>query len=128
MLTTFGYTSKRHWLVVTWWSSEPPTVADVRIAALRQFSRHRHMGQKGVPKSLGEVIAQEADGFRLAQAGGGKLPDEAVRLLEHHAMATDMPTLIAAYFGNPAAEELGYASLGLPWRAGERLARMRAMV
>ena len=80
----------------------------------------------GAPRTLRDILLQEGSAMRLAGARNPALDRtsscERARSFRACSTAEDQPTLIAALFGDRAAQELGHPPLGLPPRAGLALA------
>jgi hypothetical protein len=123
---------KRGWLTVPLWTSETYTPAKVASSVLACIHRTAYAQRHGHPASLGDVLAQEravmtaiSSAAGAAALGRGLDREEAAYTREAlrplHG-ASDMPTLIAALFGDEAARQLGHAPLGLSERAGLALA------
>lgn len=117
-------TSCRGWLVGLLWSSEAPSERLIRGEIRAVVHRAAYQTIHGRAKSLGEMLRQEGAVLRRAGPvrGEDQVPEpEASRsaaILRAHLQATDMPTLIGAFFGDDAARSLGYPPLGLPDRGG----------
>ena len=113
------------WLSVFLWTSEPtPSVESVESAVKTTLRRSAWLLRNGVPKTLGEVLAQERfTGSSHAPLTGDER--EYVRDVLGPLLGTpasDMPTVVAALFGDEGAASLGYAPLGLKKDSGLRFA------
>ena len=108
------------WLSVMLWTSETPSAESVVETARTTLRRALHVLTHGDPKTLREILAQEA----ASQSQFPALdPDELTYthdvltpLLE--TPASNMPVIVAALFGDRAAASLGYPPLGLSDNAG----------
>lgn len=118
--------AKRGWVTGLLWTSETYGPLEVREEVLTTIFRTASIARRGPARTLRELLVQEGNAMRMA---GARNP-----ALEPHALVAtrqtlgpllgrdDMPTLIAALFGDAAASELGYEPLGLRPRAGLALA------
>lgn len=113
---------KRGFATVLLWSSHPATCEQVRVETLASIYRHAWTLRKGQPRTLREVLAQEGNASAFA---GEALPPapEARGVLERLLDASDYPTLFACMYGDATARKVGHKALGLPERAGFRVAR-----
>jgi len=106
------------------WTSESPSADDIRRELLGAIYRLAYQRRHGLPTTLRAMLTQEA----LAGAFAGDQPalgaDELVRARDIITPYLDAayPKAFACLYGDVAAEELGYRSLGLPPRAGFILA------
>ena len=121
---------KRGWLAGLIWTSERPSLQAVREEILSTIYRTAHIQQHGYAASLRDMLTQEGYGMALA---GIRLDEENEEMnyirevIGAHLDRKDYPTLIACLFGDEAAGSLGYEALGLPSRAGLRLALYDAL-
>ena len=106
--------TKRPWLSIRFWTSEPPTIEGVSEAARTALRRAAYQRRHGGAKTLVEVLLQERF---CAMDTPPLLADEFARvgnllrpLLE--TPSENMPVIVAALFGDDAAASLGYAPLG----------------
>ncbi|MFY9552100.1 MAG: hypothetical protein WAU32_13185, partial [Thermoanaerobaculia bacterium] len=114
------------WITGILWASESYSAAGIREEILTCIFRTSYIQGKGPARTLRELLIQEGSAMRKAGARNpfldpGRLlaTRQILRpLLDHD----DIPTLMAALFGDVAAHELGYPPLGLPTRAGLALA------
>jgi hypothetical protein len=115
------------WLTVPLWTSEPADLRNVEINTKIALHRTAYTTQHGTAQTLREHLAQE--GYAMREANHSTtLPVEEQEytcevltpLLEN----TDRPTLFAALYGDEAASQLGYKSLGLSARAGLSVASL----
>ena len=123
---------KRGWLTALLWTSEPASATRVRDEVLTSIYRAEYLQKHSIPKTLGEMLAQE--GYAMARAGCTSPALESDDLaytrevIALHLQATDRATVIACLFGDTAAAALGYAPLGLSDRAGLALALSEARI
>ncbi len=103
------------------WTSESPTDEQLRQEVLAAIYRVAYQQRHGLVETLAERLEQEG----LAAVFSGYQPTLANDDIEGaraiiHALGDDppYPAVFAALYGDAAAEELGYAPLGLPPRAG----------
>ncbi|MDB9527317.1 hypothetical protein PN498_15055 [Oscillatoria sp. CS-180] len=121
---------QRGWIPVILWVSEEYSSdrigAEVQMAIFRTAYVHQH----GSGKSLRDLLAQEAHGMAQARITQPQLDkddlDYTRMVLADRQDSTDMPTLIAALYGDRAAHQLGYPCLGLSPNAGLALAVAQA--
>jgi len=117
---------RRGWLTGMLWTSEAPSAAAAREAAVTSVYRGAYIEQHGYARTLREMLAQEA--FAMSNAGcttPALDPDDLAytrEIIERHLDAADQPTLITCLFGDEAGASLGYARLGFSDRAGLALA------
>lgn len=107
---------ERGWLTVPWWCSD--LITDLRLHAMTEIFRSLEVYRKGPRKTLGEIVDLEK---RSAEFAGFKWRPPQFpwsKKFESHFSATDLPTIIAVYYGDSVAEKLGYIPLGFPNRAG----------
>lgn len=121
---------KRGWLVGLLWTSEAASLRTAEIAIKEMIYRAVWAQKHGFAENLTQIMAQEGE----AQKKAGLIPcidaDDLVytkQVLEPYFANTDQPTLVAALFGDVAAEELGYPKLGLSPKAGLELALAQAL-
>jgi hypothetical protein len=117
---------RRAWLPAILWTSEKYDDAMIRAELLQCVYRAVHVQRHGPARTLGEMLAQECYAMRSA---GGTTPrldaDDLAytrEVLREYTACTDRATIIAAFFGDAAARDLGYPPLGLSSRAGLALA------
>ena len=121
-----GALLERGWITGILWTSQKYDPAAIREEVLTSVFRAAHIAKRGPPRTLRELLLQEGNAMRTAGARNPALEPQTLlatrqillRLLDRD----DMPTLVAALFGDPAARELGYQPLGLRPRAGLALA------
>lgn len=117
---------QRGWIATLLWVSEAYSGDRIHTEVQMAIYRAAYVQQHGYAASLRELIAQEAT--VMAQAGAIAPQLEADDLVYTRAVLaeyqdnTDMPTLIAALYGDRAAHQLGYPPLGLSANAGLALA------
>ncbi len=116
---------RRNWLVGLLWSSEPASVQVVEIAISLTIYRGIWIAQHGYAKTADQMLAQE--GFVQSHAGLTPLLDEdelsyTAEVFQPILQNSDEPTQIAAFYGDPAAANLGLSKLGLSSNAGFELA------
>ncbi len=115
------------WLTVPLWRSDRASCETVRLEVLLTLYRAEYRRQHGPSLTIRQMLAQE--GYCMARAGwrGPALEPEELEytraVIAEHLDAQDMPTAIAALFGDPAAASLGFAPLGLGLRAGLAMAQ-----
>jgi len=115
----------RGWIVGTLWTSEEPSPDSVRQTILAAVYRTVWIERHGYPVTLRDRMAQE--GFALRRAGAKVAMDdeeldytrEVIRPLLD---SEDMPTTVAALFGDAAADSMGFPRQGLSAWAGLQLA------
>jgi hypothetical protein len=117
---------KRGWITGILWASETYGPAEIREEVLVSIYRTVYVARRGAPRTLRDILLQEGSAMRLAGARNPALdPNVLMRtreILSRMLDSDDQPTLIAALFGDRAAQELGLVPLGLPPRAGLALA------
>jgi hypothetical protein len=118
--------ARRGWITGILWASESYSAAGIREEVLTSIFRASYIQSRGPARTLRELLIQEGSAMRLAGARNPVL--DPGRLLSTRQILRplldrdDMPTLVAALFGDAAARELGHPPLGLPARAGLALA------
>ncbi|MEM7111629.1 MAG: hypothetical protein AAF614_04305 [Chloroflexota bacterium] len=117
---------RRSWLVGLLWTSEEPSIENVREEILTAVYRGAHIQQHGFAQTLGDMLAQEGCAMAAAGCKSPELePDELAyteAVLEPYLGSEHYGEWITAVFGDPAAHELGYEPMGLSPRAGLALA------
>lgn len=117
---------KRGWTTALLWTSATYTPELVREEVLTHLYRLAYIQRRGYARTLGEMLAQEGYALSMAGASAPALdPDDldyTREVLTPYLRTTDHPTLIAALFGDAAADELGYPRMGLSPSAGLALA------
>ena len=102
----------------TWLPSASPAITTLHRADYRR--------QHGPTVTLRQMLAQEGYCMTRAGCGGPALDPEELEytraVIAEHLDAQDMPTAIAALFGDPAAASLGFRAIGLGLLAGFALA------
>jgi len=125
-----GALVKRHCCTPLFWASESYTPELVTQRTLAQVWRTRYRAQHSLPRTLAEHVAQERFVARRVPTAPPMLPEAmAAALATFEAMqrATDQPTLMTFFYGDPAAEQLGYYTWGQwPAFAGFRLTQALA--
>lgn len=121
---------KRSWLSGILWTSEVPSIQQVREVTLTTLYRAAYIQRHGLALTLQEMLNQE--GYAMAMAGcqcpnlhGDDLAYTR-EVIAPHLAARDYPTLIPCLFGDGAAQALGYRPQGLSERAGLALALHQA--
>lgn len=109
------------WVLPGWWVSEEPSPAALTREARRALYREAYRMAYGKAESLTDVLLQEGFALRFADPDAPLIAD--AHLLDRWLRARDIPTLVAALFGDATAIELGYAPLGLPAYGGFEVAR-----
>ncbi|MSP78627.1 MAG: hypothetical protein EXR67_03625 [Dehalococcoidia bacterium] len=119
---------QRGWIVSLVWTGDKAYSAQrIREEVLASIFRAAYMLRHGRAFTLRAMLAQE--GYALAQGRATAptldLDDLAYTrtVLAQYLNASDKPTVLVALFGDDAAKQLGYQSLGLSPRAGLALAR-----
>ncbi|MDB5104227.1 MAG: hypothetical protein JWP91_1916 [Fibrobacteres bacterium] len=124
---------QRGWLTVPLWTGDTDSLSSAKVAECALVCIHRTAGalRHGYPGTLGEAMEREGEAMTAAgvaepgmDAGEEAYCREVIGPLKGNA---DVPTLIAALFGDEAAKRLGHAPLGLPPRAGLDLALADAL-
>jgi hypothetical protein len=101
------------------WTGEDCGRDAVRAAAAAQVVRESFRLRHGVPRTVGDVVAQE--GLALAMAGmGGRLDDDAAAVLEVLRDDRTLSSMVAFLHGDDAATAMGLTPVGLGARVGER--------
>ena len=117
---------RRGWIPVILWVSEPYDRDRLRGEVQLAIFRAAHVQRHGEGHTLGQLIAQEAQAMAPAGVTPPALPREDLAytqaVLADYQTHTDMPTLMAALYGDCAAHALGYPPLGLSPYAGLALA------
>ncbi|NER78056.1 MAG: hypothetical protein F6K42_00460 [Leptolyngbya sp. SIO1D8] len=121
---------QRGWIPVILWVSETYPRDLIHAEVQMAIFRAAYVQQQGYGKTLHDLIAQEADvmgkaGVTTPQLGTDDL-EYTHAVLTNYQNSTDMPTLIAALYGDRAARQLGYPPLGLSPDAGLSLATAQA--
>ncbi len=116
---------RRNWLVGLLWSSERASKLALENAIRLTVYRGLWIAEHGFAQTLEQMLAQE--GFVQKKAGFSPTfdPEEIEYTAEvlHPILQSDAePELIAAFYGDPAAVELGHPKLGLSPNAGFELA------
>ena len=112
------------------WTSEPPVRERLYAEVLGAIYRVVYQQRRGLPVTLRAMLDQEG----LAQSFAGEVPDlgpdevvRARRILAEVGDDPGYPTAFACLYGDEAAQQLGYRSLGLPPRAGFAVALADAL-
>jgi hypothetical protein len=101
------------------WTGEDCGRDAVRAAAAAQLVRESWRLRHGVPRTVGDAVAQE--GLALAMAGmGGRLDDGAAQVLAVLREDTTLSSMVAFLYGDDAATAMGFTPVGLGARGGER--------
>ncbi len=117
---------RRGWLPVLLWTSESYSPQSIRNEVSASIFRVAYVNQHGEAHNLRDMSRQE--GLVLSQSQIKTPTLDAADLeytrqvLEPYLASTDQPTVLTALFGDSAARQLGYPSLGLSDRAGLALA------
>jgi hypothetical protein len=110
--------------------SEPPTEAAIRQEMLSALYRAVYLREVGLPKTLGDLLRQEGLAGRFAGAAPSLSGDELTTARERIApyLGSDRyPEIFASFYGDEAAESVGYPRLSLPSWAGLTVAIADAM-
>lgn len=118
-------TLKRRFCTPLVWSSEVFSTELIRHRTRAQAWRCRYQLAHPAPTTLAEQVAQETYVARQLGAPATAPPEPAARAAyEQHRAATDAATLLAFFYGDEAARQLGHRPLGgLGPGAGFALAR-----
>jgi hypothetical protein len=121
---------KRGWMSAWIWSSEAPALQAIREEVMGAIFRAAYVLEHGAALNLADMLAQEGHVMAMAGCFEPSLDapdlDYTREVLQSHLQATDLPTLMACLFGDPAARALGYPAQGLSHRAGLALALSNA--
>jgi hypothetical protein len=121
---------KRGWIAGILWTSETYTPERIREEVQWCLFRAAYIQRHGYARTLGEMLAQESyamsqtarQALRMAGSNSPTLdPDDLAytrEVLASYLDKIDLPTLIAALYGDAAAHQLGYPPLGLSPLAG----------
>jgi hypothetical protein len=125
---------ERGWVeAILWSSNENPTKDSVRLAA--QLAAHRTIyqlhHQNCEVESLGDMLDQESwvwqqIGIDLCPESATNGVERSIKVLKQHQTAVksdSYPTIIAAYFGDDAAEERGFPTVSLHGWSGRDICR-----
>ena len=112
---------KTGWLTVNLWTSEAPSLTELRLVVFEAACRAAYVAQHGDPHTLGAKLAQE--GWVGARAGRIPTFDAeelaySCAVLAPHLESDHQPTVIACLYGDDAARQWGYLPLGLSANAG----------
>jgi hypothetical protein len=126
---------KTGWVCVPIWTSEIPTLEELRTVVLESAFRAAFVVQHGDPKTLREMMTQEGAvaAFASCSLEFDNLESQQEELeysravISAHLESTHQPTVIACLYGDEAAKELGYPPLGLSKNAGFQLALADAL-
>jgi hypothetical protein len=117
---------KRGWITGLLWTSDVPSVHAVRDEVLTSVYRAAYIQEHGFAKTLREMLAQEGYAMALADRAMPALGAQELEctrtLIAPHAEASDLPSIVACFFGDEAARSLGFEQLGLKENAGLALA------
>lgn len=116
---------RRRFVTVPCWTSERYTPERIRQLTRASLFRFAHMFQRGLPRTLREIMAMDGNARRFA----GETPGLSEEELEYtHAViepfleSAEFPVQFACLFGDEAAREVGYPPQGLGAYAGWELA------
>lgn len=123
--------------VISVWSREESTAADVAREAAAETVRTMWHAQHGAADTLTRVLACEGLAYALASSYGTyaaynavPTPDETVAVIESFEVlgdSTQASEIAGVMYGDDASKEMGWTPLGLPPYAGYRWAVARAM-
>jgi hypothetical protein len=113
---------KRGLATVLLFVSDPAEAGSVRRRTLATLARRMRQRDAADPRTLREMVEQERDALGFAGERAEPLAPAERERFERRLDATVFGTRFAAFFGDEAAERLGYPKLGLPRLAGERFA------
>lgn len=122
-----GATLKRGFCTPIVWSSELVTPDLLVRRTQAQAWRSRYHLLHPAPSTLAEHVAQET--YVARQSGTPRIvsPPDALAAYQQYHSATDTATLLAFFYGDEAAQQLGHQPLGsLAYGAGFKLARALA--
>lgn len=125
--TSFARLLRQRWCTALYWTTDPPSIARVRVLVRAAVYRLCYGQRHGEPRTLRQILAQEGLAALFADDRSAAL--DADDLGYTHAVlhpsfdAHATPTVFAALFGDDAARSAGYAPLGLSAWAGLSLAR-----
>lgn len=122
---------KRGWLSVVLWTSETPTLQQVREATLTVLYRAAYVQQHGIARTLQEMLNQEGYAMKMSGCQQPMLDRDDIaytwEVISPHLSTQAYPMLVACLFGDRAAQSLGYAPQGLSDRAGLAVALHQAL-
>jgi hypothetical protein len=117
---------KRRWIAALLWTSESYTTELIQQEVMACIFRGAYIQRHNEAHTLGEMLRQEGTVMTQSGVTGPTLDQEDLEytreVLAPYLERTDLPTLIAALFGDTAARQLGYSPMGLSPRAGLALA------
>lgn len=111
------------------WTSASSTAEQLREEVLAAIYRVAHQHRYGLPRSLRDMLTQEGRAGVFSGAAQTLQPRELEAARAIIASVGDepaYPTAFACLYGDDAAQQLGYAPLGLPARAGFEVALAEA--
>src|SRR5690606_33663027 len=106
-------TSAAPWLTAITWTSDRPDAEAVRRLLLATVYRAAHNASLGPPRTLGEMLTQEARALRFAGEQPAPASEAARTVVERAWERDDVPVLYAAWGGDDAARAMGYDPLGI---------------
>lgn len=122
--------------IVSIWSREESTPADVAREVAAETVRTMWHAQHGVADTLTRVLACEGLAYAVAASYGtldsysaAAAPEETVAIIEAFEIlgdTTHASEIAGVMYGDDAAKEMGWTPLGLPAHAGYRWAIQRA--
>lgn len=121
-LTAVSGELKRKWVTVFWWCGDPCTPEAIRREMVAQIFKSLAIVRGGPVQTLRELVELEAQAMQAAGEEQQAEDYEWLPKFESLLSTSDVPTLISAFYGDAAAEKLGYEKLGFPRDAGRLVA------
>ena len=117
-LTSISGEMKRNWLTVLWWCSDNVDIHTLRKSMTSQIFKLLYIHKNGPIKTLGDLVNLEAKAQKISSDQSETKDAPWMEKFFKFLSSSDTPTMISAFFGDPAAEKLGYTKLGFPKDAG----------
>ncbi len=118
------------WIVILLWTSESPTTEHIRVTVMGTVYRRLYQEPYGFPKTLQQMMDQEGFAARFAGAQSPTLEVEDLaythEVLKPYLQGNHFPTQFACWYGDRAAQSVGYPAIGLSANAGYAVALSEA--
>ena len=113
-------------LTVLVWLTDREFTPELEKKFRSQIHKRVAILRDGPARTLGDLVRMEAEAMRFAEDMPLMWPGGWEKKFESHLAATDLPTLLACWYGDSAAKKLGHLTLGFPEGAGRIYSRAQA--
>lgn len=113
-------------LAIPVWESDRLFTPDLEKKYRSWIHKRAAVLRDGPARTLGDLVRLETDAMRFCDDMPLMWPGGWEKAFASRLAASDLPTIVACWYGDAAARKLGYEPLGFPEGAGRIFSRARA--